>query len=91
MTFTDDRRKFSRLEITEAAVAVDESGFKLGRVSEASGGGMKIEAASMEAMQRMKLGTRMVVTVVEPGNATTNSFNVEVRYSSAMVVGMEFV
>jgi len=91
MTLHDDRRRFSRLELSEAAIAVDATGFQLGRVSQASGGGMQVDAASKEALARMKSGTRMAVTVVEPGSATTNTFDVEIRYITGSAVGMQFI
>ncbi len=91
MTNYAERRRFERLIITEATVAVDESGFQLGRVLQASGGGMQLHAFSSEATARMKLGTRMEVTVVEPSLKTTNSFNVEVRHVDGLTIGMEFI
>lgn len=87
----DDRRQYSRLELSEAAVAVDDTGFQLGRILQVSGGGMQVLAASQEALAKMKHGSRMLVTVVEPGSATTNSFNVEIRHVEGDTIGMQFL
>jgi hypothetical protein len=86
-----NRRRFERLQLTEAAIAVDETGYQLGRVSAASGGGMQVDAPSPEALERMKSGARLSVTVVEPSSATTNSFDIEVCYVHGNSVGMKFV
>ncbi len=87
----DERRRFERLKITDKTVAVDESGFQLGRVSTAGGGGMQVDTVSSEALNKLKPGTKLIITVVEPGTATTNSFKVEVRYVDGYSVGMEFL
>jgi hypothetical protein len=86
-----DRRRFSREELTESAIAVDDSGFHLGRVSQASGGGMQVQAASEEAKRRMPIGARLHITIVEPRTGTSNAMNVEVRYIDNDSVGMQFV
>jgi len=87
----NNRRRFERLKLSEAAIAVDETGYQLGRVSSAGGGGFKVDAPSMEALEHMKSGSKMRVTVVEPGSATTNTFDVEVRYIDGKSVGMKFL
>ena len=86
-----NRRRFERLTLSEAAIAVDDTGYQLGRVAAASGGGMQVDAASAEALSHMKAGSRMSVTVVEPGSATTNTFDVEVCYIDGQSVGMKFL
>jgi PilZ domain len=91
MDVNENRRRFARLKLSEAAIAIDDSGYQLGRVSLASGGGMQVDSNSPEALQRMKSGTRMTISVVEPGSATTNTFSVEVLYISGSSVGMQFV
>jgi hypothetical protein len=85
-----NRRRFERLELTEATIAVDETGYQLGRVSAAGGGGMQVDAPSPEALEHMKSGTKLTVTVVEPTSATTNMFDVEVCYVHGNSVGMKF-
>jgi len=87
----NNRRRFERLHLSEDAIAVDETGYQLGRVSSAGGGGLQVVAASADALDRMKSGVRMRVTVVEPGSATTNTFDVEVRYVEGNSVGMQFL
>ena len=91
MSNHDDRRQFSRLEMSEAAVAVDETGFQFGRVLEVSGGGLQIDAASKEAIDRLPKGARLTITIVEPGSATANSINVEVRHVNGSLIGLMFV
>jgi hypothetical protein len=86
-----NRRRFERLQLTEAAIAVDETGYQLGRVAAASGGGMQVDALSSEALEHMKSGSKLSVTVVEPTSATTNSFDVEVCYIHGNSVGMKFL
>ena len=90
-TQENNRRRFARLKLTENTFAVDETGYQLGRVSQASGGGMQVDAASPEALSHMRFGTRMSVTVVEPTTSTTNTFDVEVRYITGSSVGMQFL
>ena len=91
MNAHENRRRFARLKITEATIAVDETGYQLGHVSQASGGGMLVDANSADALSRMPEGRALTVTVVEPTSATTNTFNVEVRYITGTSVGMEFL
>ncbi len=91
MSVQENRRRFARIEITENTVAVDETGFQLGHVRQASGGGMKVIADSLAAAQRMPLGKQMEITVVEPSTSTSNSFNVEIRHVDGVTIGMEFL
>ncbi len=90
-THTEERRRFTRLELTEDAFAVDENGVKLGRVSQAGGGGMQVEALSEAVLCRMPQGARMRLTVVEPTTGTANAMSVEIRHVDGLSVGMEFV
>jgi hypothetical protein len=87
----NNRRRFERLTLSESAIAVDQTGFRLGRVSLAGGGGMQVDAASNEALGRMPTGTRLSVSVVEPTSATTNTFDVEVCFVQGTTVGMKFL
>ena len=89
--FTSNRRQFERVEITEHAIAVNDKGLQLGPVTEASGGGMLIQANNAEALALMPVGRRMRVTVVEPNLGTTNTLDVEVLYVRNNAVGMKFV
>ena len=90
-TPTEDRRRFRRLELTEDTFAVDESGVKLGRVTQAGGGGMQVEAVDADVLDRMALGARMRLTIVEPATGTANAMSVEVRHVDGLQVGMQFV
>ncbi len=89
--YSANRRQFERLEITEHAVAVNEKGLQLGPVTEASGGGMLVNASNPEALALMPVGRRMRVTVVEPNLGTSNSFDVEILYVHGNDVGMKFI
>ncbi len=84
----DERRAFQRFPISDHAVAVDEQGKTLGRVSMAGGGGMTIHADSAAVAQRLTPGTKLQVTVVEPDNKVSNTVNVEVRYSKGSEIGV---
>lgn len=87
-----NRRQFERLEITERAVAVNDSGLQLGPVRQAGGGGMLVIAANPEALTLMPVGRRMRVTIVEPDSAVSNTMDVEVMYRNPdNRVGMQFV
>jgi len=90
-TPTEDRRRYRRLELTEDAFAVDDTGVKLGRVSHAGGGGMQVEAESEDVLRRMVAGARMRLTIVEPTTGTANAMSVEVKHVVGLSVGMQFV
>ncbi len=85
-----DRRQFERLEISEEAVAIDENGRKLGRVSHAGGGGMTIMLDS-EFGQTFAPGSRLRIVVEETSTAIRHTVSVEVRYCLGNEVGVEFV
>lgn len=87
----EDRRAFPRFEISDRAVAVDESGATLGRVAVAGGGGMTIHADSAAIAQQLAPGRRLTVTVVEPDNKVSNTVDVEVRYRKGNEIGVQFV
>ncbi|HTK96050.1 MAG TPA: PilZ domain-containing protein [Terriglobales bacterium] len=91
MAGKDERRAFQRFPISDHAVAVDEAGTTLGRVSMAGGGGMTIHAESAAIAEQLAPGRKMTVTVVEPDNKVSNTVNVEVRYRQGTEVGVQFV
>ena len=86
-----NRRKFRRLALTEDALVVDDTGRKLGCVSQASGGGMLIQAPSQALVDTLDIGEELHVTVIEPGSQTQNMIDVVVRYKEKDMVGVEFV
>jgi len=88
---TDDRRAFQRFPISDKAIAMDERGAQLGRVSVAGGGGMTIHAESAAIAAALQPGRKLTVTVVEPDNKVSNTVDVEVRYCRGTEVGMQFV
>ena len=88
---SDTRRRFERLAISEDALALDQAGQNLGRVSQVSGGGFLIHPASAVALQQLPVGRRLTVTVVEPKSNSRNSVDVEVLYHKESAVGVSFV
>jgi hypothetical protein len=85
------RREFERLEIEEDALALDEDGRELGRVSLVSGGGFQINTGSLTAAERLVPGKRMIITVVEPNSGIRNVFPVEIVYREGEIAGAKFV
>jgi|SRR4051812_24641176 hypothetical protein len=86
-----NRRKFERLELTEAAYAVDAVGRELGKVTQASGGGMMIKPKSADIAKSLPQGERVTITVMEPTSQTQHTLDMVVRYSSPEHIGLEFV
>jgi len=86
-----NRRQFERLKLSEDAVALSESGQKLGKVSTAGGGGFLIYPATQEATGVLTPGKRLTITVHEPKQNVNSTVDVEVRYSEGQAVGVEFV
>ncbi len=91
MTDSSDRRAFRRFDIRAEAVALNEQGIQLGRVSEAGGGGMNIEADSDEIAAQLTLGRRLTITVFEPSNDAHHTIDVVVRHKNGRTTGVEFV
>ncbi len=85
-----NRRQFERLQMSEDALALDESGRELGRVSQAGGGGMMI-LTTPECADSFTIGQQFRVTILEPGSQTRNEIDVVVRYADATGIGLEFV
>ena len=86
-----DRRRFERLELSDEAIAVDKSGRELGKVTQASGGGMMVKPKSAEIASSLAQGQRVEITVMEPGSQTRHTIDMIVRYSSPEQIGLEFV
>jgi hypothetical protein len=86
-----NRRQFERLKLSEDAIALDQSGQKLGKVSSAGGGGFLIYPASPDATGKLTPGKRLTITVHEPDQNVNSTVDVEVRYLEGEAVGVEFV
>ena len=90
-----NRRQYDRLQLSEAAYAVGEDGRQLGKVSQASGGGMLIIAADGKGYtseaDAPAVGARFTVTIMEPNSQTSHTVDVVVRYKDGAKVGVEFV
>jgi hypothetical protein len=86
-----NRRQFERLRLSEDAIALHESGQKLGKVSSAGGGGFLIYPTSPEASGLLTPGKRLTITVHEPKQNINSTVDVEVRYREGQAVGVEFV
>lgn len=91
-SMSSERRQFPRFAIPENAIAYDDDGRKLGRVSQAGGGGLLIEIAG-EGISPAEFprGRRLRVTVLEPATHARHTIDVVVRYAGASGVGAEFV
>jgi hypothetical protein len=85
-----NRREFPRLQLSDHAVAMDEQGRELGRVTQASGGGMRL-TATPELAEELNVGQKMRVTIVEPATQTSNTIDVMIRYNDGENIGFEFV
>ena len=90
-----NRRQYDRLQLTDAAYAVSDDGRQLGKVSQASGGGMLIitrdAGGYTSETDPPEIGTRMTVTIMEPHTQTAHTVDVVVRYKDKDKVGVEFV
>ncbi len=87
----EERRKFPRLDLTEDAYAVDDTGQTLGKVRIVGGGGMQISAASSMVVERLPVGRRLRVDVIEPNLHVTHTLDIVVRSRRDRSVGVEFV
>jgi hypothetical protein len=90
MTEGIDRRQFKRIPV-EGAVAIDSDGRELGKVSQASGGGMMIYPPNRDIADSLTLGQRLQVTIMEPDSQTANTIDVVIRYHDGEKIGFEFV
>lgn len=84
------RRKFERLEISEHAIALDETGRKLGTVSSAGGGGMTIALAD-DLVSDLPPGSRLRVIVEETSTGIRHTIPVEVKYYHQGALGVQFL
>ncbi|MFB3917932.1 MAG: PilZ domain-containing protein [Terriglobales bacterium] len=84
-----DRRQFERLALPDDAVALDDSGRRLGLVSHAGGGGMQIRLEVPP--EEFAIGMRLRVNVREPATNINHSIDVVVRYIQSNSLGVEFV
>jgi hypothetical protein len=85
-----EQRQFTRVKITEQAVAVDDRGLQLGKVKEVGAGGMMLAEVSQEALMLMPVGRKLRINIIEPDTRTTTPLNVEVLYIRDDNVGVKF-
>jgi len=85
-----ERRRFVRLDLTENVRALDGHGHDLGRVEKVGAGGMQIRLADNVAADQYDLGSKLDVSIIEPGNVR-NDFKVEVRMREGKLLGVQFL
>jgi hypothetical protein len=85
-----EQRQFTRVKITEQAVAVNDRGLQLGKVKEVGAGGMMLAEVSQEALMLMPVGRKLRINIIEPDTRTTTPLNVEVLYIRDDNVGVKF-
>lgn len=88
---TTDRRHFTRLRISEQAIAFAEDGTRLGLVTEAGGGGMAITLDAEISPDAFAIGKLITIAIVEPHKDIRNCLRVEIRYVVRNVLGLAFV
>jgi len=86
-----ERRQFPRLDLSDDAYAVDESGQTLGKVRSVGGGGMQIAAASNLIAEQMPAGRRLRIEIIEPKSDVTHTLEVIIRSRRERTIGVEFV
>jgi len=86
-----ERRQFPRLDLSEDAYAVDDSGQTLGRVRIVGGGGMQISAASNLVAEQLPVGRRLRIQIIEPSSQGSHTLDIVVRSRRERSVGVEFV
>jgi hypothetical protein len=91
MTTGINRRQFERLVLSDEAVAVDKDGAELGKVSQAGGGGMLIQAHSAKVADSLSIGRKLQITVIETKLQTSHTIDVVVRHREGNYIGVEFV
>lgn len=69
----------------------DEGGRELGTLSKVGGGGLTLDAKSPEIAESLPVGTRLRITITEPGSRATNVVDVIVRSRNGASIGFEFV
>lgn len=84
-----ERRQFARFDVPEGALALDEAGRQLGRVTVAGGGGLAI--ALDAGVIPPAPGTNLLLTIVEPALNARHAIDVVVRRQDEHSIGVEFV
>ncbi len=88
---TQERRRFERKPLNETALALDESGREIGRVTVQGDGGMLIQIGPGSVAANLRPGQNLRVTVVMPGHQDRKTRDVIVRDVQDTAVGVEFV
>ena len=84
-----EKRRFERLQLPDDALALDDAGHELGRVSQAGGGGMLIHTGSEKTAATFQPGQHLRITVLEPRTDNRHTLRVVVRYHTGEAVGVE--
>lgn len=85
-----NRRQWQRLEITEPTVALDAQGRELGKIIQASGGGIALVPNATIA-EELNVGQIYRLTIVELVSKTQNTIDVVIRHNDGERIGLEFV
>jgi PilZ domain-containing protein len=86
---SNNRRQFERFAIPEDAIAYDQTGCRLGRVTIAGGGGMTVILE--DTAPQFTPGDRLRITVVEPERNIRHTIDTVVRHHQEHTLGLEFV
>ena len=85
-----NRRQWQRLEITEPTMALDDTGRELGKIIQASGGGIALVPRPGIA-DDLNVGQIYRLTIVELVSKTQNTIDVVIRHNDGERIGLEFV
>ena len=85
-----NRRQWQRLEITEPTMALDAQGRELGKIVQASGGGIALVPGPGIAGD-LNVGQIYRLTIVELVSKTQNTIDVAIRHNDGERIGLEFV
>jgi hypothetical protein len=92
MTFpVVERRRFPRLLASEDARVLNLKGTEIGRIADASAGGVSVQCATDAIAERLEEEGQLRVIIVEPRTQASRTVDVAVRHREGRRVGMEYV